>query len=94
MTYILVYLTFTISLLTVSWANGNYGYGQQLASQGCDQNAYTRSKEMVRLEIQLRSSPQQQQPPSQYGYPPLTSGYQGNSNSNQFANPVTDHQCK
>lgn len=100
MLYFTVYLAVFISLLTISSARGNYGYGQQYGNQVCDKNVHQRAKEMIRVEMQ-RNQPVNSgnNPPYDSRYPGLTNSYQvnnytNNNNRNYLSDQLNDHQCK
>lgn len=96
MTYILAYLihlvTFVVGLVV---ANGNYGYGQQ-NTQVCDQNAYSRARELLRIELQQAGINLPYDPRYPQGAAPMngmTNAYQGNVNQ-QYSGQMNDNKCK
>ncbi|XP_046910758.2 uncharacterized protein LOC124492038 [Dermatophagoides farinae] len=92
-----IYLAVFISLLTISSARGNFGYGQQYGNQVCDKNVHQRAKEMIRVEMQRSQPVNSGNPPYDSRYPGLTNSYQVNNytnNRNYLSDQLNDHQCK
>ena len=90
MTYILVYLTFVVSLFAISFANGNYGYLQQVGSAPCDRGTYDRAQNSMRIEIQ-QQTPRLQPPYDSSISSGMTNGYQANS---QYGGQQNENQCR
>lgn len=87
-----VYFSVFISLLTISTATGNYGYGQQYGTQNCNRSGYDRAKEMIRLELQQQRTHNPMAPYDTPRYPGITNSYQVNNYTNN--RNFHDHQCK
>lgn len=81
MTQILVYLTLVLSLAVISYANGNYGYGQYSNAQ-CNRDVYIRAQNQIRLDMSRNLQPGQYEP----NYSGMSNAYQGNTQM--------DNQCR